>query len=157
MRDAEVVLGKWLAGLLFFAVLWLPTLPLLWILTTGHYLGQELAFGPVLAGYLGLFLLGSMLMAVGLFTSSFTDNQLLASLCAIIFNYALLQLPFLWALGDDSHYLMRLLYEQTNVVGHLRNWFGRGLVDSSQVVFYLGGTLFFLFLTVQSLGSRKWR
>ncbi|MHC4812098.1 MAG: ABC transporter permease [Planctomycetota bacterium] len=157
VRDVEVVLGKWLAGLLFFAVLWLPTLPLLWILTTGHYLGQELSFGPVLAGYLGLFLLGSMLMAVGLFTSSFTDNQLLASLCAIIFNYALLQLPFLWQPGDDSHYLVRLLYEQTNVYGHLSHWFGRGLVDSSQVMFYLGGTLFFLFLTVMSLGSRKWR
>jgi gliding motility-associated transport system permease protein len=157
VRDVEVVLGKWLAGLLFFAVLWLPTLPLLWILTTGHYLGGALPFGPVLSGYLGLFLLGSMLLAVGLFTSSFTDNQLLASLCAIIFNYALLQLPFLWEPAADSHYLVRLLYEQTNVFNHLSNWFGRGLVDSSQVMFYLGGTLFFLFLTVQSLGSRKWR
>jgi ABC-2 type transport system permease protein len=157
VRDFEIVLGKWLAALLFFAILWLPTLPLLWILTTGNYLAQDLAFGPVLSGYLGLFLLGSMLLAVGLFTSSFTDNQLLASLCAIIFNYALIQLPFLWQVGPDSSYFMRMLHEQINVIGHLGNWFGRGLIDSSQVMFYLGGTLFFLFLTVMTLGSRKWR
>ncbi len=157
VRDFEVVLGKWLAALVFFAILWLPTLPLLWILSTGHYLGQELPFGPVLAGYLGLFLLGSMLMAVGLFTSSFTDNQLLAVLCAIIFNYALLQLPNLWHAGPDSSYFVRMLHEQTNVIDHLGNWFGRGMVDSGKVMFYVGGTLFFLFLTVMSLGSRKWR
>ena len=102
-------------------------------------------------------LLGSMLMAVGLFTSSFTDNQLLAVLCAIIFNYALLQLPTLWHVGSDHSYFVRMLHEQTNVIDHLGNWFGRGMVDSGKVMFYVGGTLFFLFLTVMSLGSRKWR
>ena len=159
VRDVEVVLGKWLAALTFFAVIWLPTLPLLWVLTASPFLDQAaLGFGPVIGGYFGLFLLGSMLMAVGLFTSTLTDNQLLASLCAIVFNFGLLNAPQLFPATDPSaSYWVRVLRDQTNVLDHLSNWFSRGLVDSSQVVFYLGGTFFFLFLTVKSLESRKWR
>ena len=50
-----------------------------------------------------------------------------------------------------------VIREQTNVFEHLASWFGRGQIDSSKVVFYVAGTLFFLFLTVRSLESRKWR
>ena len=59
-------------------------------------------------------------------------------------------------LGEDSH-LGRVLLRQVNVTDHLVGWFSRGLVDTSQIVFYVGGCLFFLFLTVKSLESRKWR
>jgi len=161
VRDWEVVLGKWLAALLFFAILWLPTLALLGVLTTSPFLAAPVAFGPAFSGYLGLFLLGALLLSAGCFTSSLTDNQLLASLSAMLFNTALLAGPVvvepLVADAAKEHTFVRTLLAQTNVYDHLINWFARGLIDTGQVVFYLGGTFFFLFLTVKAVESRQWR
>lgn len=163
VRDVHVVLGKWLAALIFFAVLWLPTALLLWVLSWSPYLGAALPFGATFASYVGLFLLGAMLLAMGVFTSSMTDNQLLASLSGLIGGLALLTWPQVLSSRADLQQLaaespfLRTLFEQLNVTDHLANWFTRGLIDTSQVAFYLGGTGFFLFLTVKALESRKWR
>ncbi len=161
VRDLEVVLGKWLAASVFYAMLWLPTLVLLPVLASGSYLAAPIAYGPVLSGYLGLVLLGSLLLAVGCFTSSLTDNQLLASLAAMIFNVALLAAPGLLAgaFRDEmqSNRRFQLLLEQISVGDHLQNWFMSGLVDTSRITFYVAFTGLFLFLTVKSLEARQWR
>jgi ABC-2 type transport system permease protein len=161
VRELEIVLGKWLAALTFFAAIWLPTGLLLWVLTWPPFLASPLPLGPAFSSYVGLFVLGAMLLAVGCFTSSLTDNQLLASLSAMLFNIALLALPglasqHLPARAADNT-IVRALLEQTNVYDHLGNWFTRGLIDTGHLAFYLGGAVFFLFLTVKALESRKWR
>ena len=157
VRDFEIVLGKWLAAVVFYGLLWLPTILLLGVLSGEAFIGQGFHLGPIFSAYLGLFLLGGMLLAVGLFTSSLTDNVLLASMLAMIFNYGLLSAPqvFHASLGD-SH-AASVIREQTNVGEHLWSWFGRGQIDTSKVVFYVAGMMFFLFLTTRSLESRKWR
>ena len=159
VRDGQVVLGKWLAALSFYALLWLPTLLLMWVLTWPQFLATDFSFGPVVAGYVGFLLLGALLLAAGCFTSSLTDNQLLASLTSMLFGTALLATPNMARpyVGQDSPAWVRTLLEQVNVSDHLGNWFTRGLIDSGQVAFYLFGCAFFLFLTVQALGMRRWR
>lgn len=161
VRDIEVVLGKWLAAVAFFAILWLPTLLILWVLTWGPFMGMDLSFGPVLSGYLGLFLLGSLFLAAGCLTSSLTDNLLLAALSALLFNYMLLAWPSLIGsvipASAQGISWVETIYRHVNVFDHLSNWFSRGLIDTSQIVFYVGGSLFFVFLTVKSLESRRWR
>lgn len=161
VREHEIVLGKWLAASAFFAILWLPTLLILWVLTTGPYLATAISFGPMLSGYLGLALLGSLFLAVGCFTSSTTDNLLLAALSALLFNTMLLAGPKLLEPTVEryapEHPWVRTLVEQINVFDHLQSWFTRGLIDTSQIAFYVAGTLFFVFLTVKSLESRRWR
>jgi gliding motility-associated transport system permease protein len=159
VRDVEIVLGKWLAAVVFFALLWLPSVVILWVLTHSWFLNAtNFSFGPVFTGYLGLFLLSSLLLAVGCFTSSLTDNLLLAVIASCLCNFALLAAPELLYdkvrpyLGD---YYVSQLYEKLNVMDHLGNWFMRGLVDTSQIAFYVGGIAFFLFLTVSSLGARR--
>ena len=162
VRDFQVVIGKWLSAVIFGALLWLPTLPILSLLSTDMVLSQGISYGPVLSAYFGLFLLGSMLLAVGLFASSLTDNVLLAAIIAMIFNLGLVVLapqmlhPYLREWFGDT-YIVSVFMEQTQVYEHLANWFGRGQIDSSKIAFYVGGTVFFLFLTVRSLESRKWR
>jgi ABC-2 type transport system permease protein len=158
VKDLEVVLGKWLAALLFFALLWLPTLPLLWIQTWPQFLGTSLAFGPVVAGYVGLTLLGALLLAIGCFTSSLTDNQLLSSLTAILAGTALMNAPgWIGGLGQDEPLpgLVRQLVEQGNIGEQLSFWFMRGLIDSGHVLFYAVGAALFLGLTVLALGFRR--
>ena len=161
VRDLEIVLGKWLAAVTFFAILWLPTLAILWALTTPSMLATPMALGPVLAGYFGLALAGGMLLAVGCFTSSLTDNQLLASLSAILFNVGLFAAPRILSavLADQIHeheWVARAI-DQVNISDHLTGWFMVGLVDTSRIVFFLAGTALFLFLTVKSLEARQWR
>ena len=161
VREWEVVLGKLGAAVLFFGVLWLPTLPLLWVLSQGPFVNADLAYGPVLSGYLGLFLLGALYLSVGCLTSSLTDNVLLASLSAMLFNFALLYgvsiVRQLYGREVEPGSWQATLIEQIDVTDHLQNWFARGLIDSGQVAFYVLGVAFFAFLTVRSLESRTWR
>lgn len=158
VRDFEVVLGKWLGAMAFFGLLWFPSAALLWLLTAQPFFGASFAFGPVLSAYLGLFLLSSLLMAIGCFTSSLTDNVLLAVLLAVIGNFVLLTgaglvAPFLQPYLDN--YLVNELYQKLLVMQHFSLWFARGLVDTSLVVFYLAGSAVFLVLTALSLQSRR--
>lgn len=158
VRDHGVVLGKWLAAVTFYALLWLPTVLLLWALTLSPFLDTDLAFGPVFASYLGMFLLSSMLMAFGCFASSLTDNLMLAAIVAVLFNLCLLFLPRLVRanLGvlAEQYYVAQLL-DKFDVSTNFAQWFARGLIDTSQIWFFAGGTAFFLFLTVQSFGARR--
>lgn len=158
VRDWAIVLGKWLASVIFFALLWLPTVVLLWVLTFDtFFLGADLSFGPVFAGYLGLFLLSSMLLAFGCFASSLTDNLLLAAILSILFSLTLLQLPGFLRIrvgATDNIYVIQLL-EKVDVLGNFNLWFARGLIDTSQIWFYVGGTAFFLYLTTLSFSARR--
>lgn len=160
VKDYEVVLGKWLAAWIFYSILFLPSFLLLLVLQGSSFLDVSLPIGQVLAGYIGLFLLGSMLLGAGIFASSLTDNQLLASLSALIFGYAVLYIPP-QILSDknvtiDSAFY-KVMLDQLYVSKHLSLWFFRGLIDTGYVVFYVTTTALFLFLTVRVVESRKWR
>lgn len=158
LRDIEVVMGKWLAAAVFFALLWLPSVFILHLLEYGSYFGADIAFGPVFSAYVGMFLLSSLLLAFGCFASSLTDNVLLAAIMTILFSTGLTQSSNMLrsALGADSNeYYVRELITKLDVYGNFSNWFARGLIDTSQVAFYIGGIGFFLFLTWTSLTSRR--
>lgn len=159
LRDGEVVVGKWLAATAFFALLWLPSVAILGVLEGGSYFDADISFGPVFAAYLGMFLLSGLLLAFGCFASSLTDNVLLSAITTILFSVALTKGPRI--LGSllstemrDTYYARELM-NKLDVYGNFSGWFARGLIDSSQVVFYLGGIAFFLFLTWISLTSRR--
>ncbi len=158
VRDGGVVFGKWAAATVFYALLWLPSALLLHVLEYEPFLNTDLAFGPVVAAYLGMFLLSSMLIAFGCFASSLTDNVLLAALLSIVFDFGLLTLPqqLSSTLGETAqNYYVRELLDKFDVMRNFGEWFARGLIDTSQVAFYVGGVLFFLFLTTVSVASRR--
>lgn len=161
VRNWEVVLGKWAAAFVFFCVLWLPTLGVLWLLAGDSFLAADLAFSPVVSGYLGLVLVGAFVLSAGCFTSSLTDNVLLASLSGILIGWGLISLPgfvtpYVDSIATDWPLVDQLL-AQVNVVAQLSQWFSRGLIDTGHCVFYVAGTAFFLFLTAQSLEARRWK
>jgi len=158
VRDFEVVLGKWVAATLFFAILWLPSVCLLHAMEYDSYFGADISFGPVFAAYLGMFLLSGLLLAFGVFASSLTDNVLLSAILTILFNTTLTQSPNILrsVFGASSNeYYVRELISKLDVYGNFSNWFARGLIDTSQVAFYIGGIGFFVFLTWISVTSRR--
>ena len=158
VRDGEVVVGKWAAAAIFFGLLWLPSVFILHLLEYEPFLNADLSFGPVFAAYLGMCLLSGMLLAFGCLASSLTDNVLLAAVLTIMFDFGLMQLPQQIAvhLGDlAQNFYVRELLDKLDVMRNFGEWFSRGLIDTSQIAFYLGGILFFLFLTTVSLSSRR--
>jgi ABC-2 type transport system permease protein len=109
--------------------------------------------GPIGTGYLGLFLLGSTALAIGLFASSLTSNQIVAAVVAGGILFAL------WFIGAAAEFLPEALRE---VINHLSLSFYfpdfvRGVIDTRGVVYYLSITALFLFLAVRSVENAKWR
>jgi ABC-2 type transport system permease protein len=149
VTDGEIVLGKFLAAWIFFLVMLLPTAlnPLLF-----HQF-YDFSVGPVVAGYLGMLLLGTAFIACGLFVSSLTEHQVISAMG----TYGILVLFWFLTWNEEvaSQSIVRVLLG-LSLFDHFYN-FARGVIDSRSVIFFVLFILFFLFLTWQSLATRKWR
>lgn len=146
VRDSEVVVGKFLAalGLLSAALL----LTLAYPITIGR-LGA-LDWGPVVSGYFGLLLFSSALLALGLFCSTLTENQIVAFIVAFLLGAALYFVYWLQFFVPPG---LAPVLEFLSVSSHLDNM-ARGVIDSRDVVFYLSVTVGSLLLAVRALGRR---
>jgi ABC-2 type transport system permease protein len=149
VSEVEVTLGKFLGVLGFYIALLATTLP--------HYIllrvYGEPEVGQAVVGYFGMLLVGTAFISIGLFFSSLTRHQLLSALLTALSLAVVTLLPWLvrrlsgtWA--DIIKYV--------SVTDHFDN-FSKGIVDSSSLVFLLSVTVFFLFVTVKVLESRRWR
>lgn len=150
VTEGQVVAGKYLAALAFYLFLWLPTLAYAGVVA--HY--SEVDWGPILAGYLGILGIGALFLSVGLFASAMTRSQLLAA----IITFALLIFFFSFGLLENlvNNEGVREAFGYLNLWNHMDE-FAKGIVDTRRLVYYLSGTLFFLFLTSRALEDRKWR
>jgi ABC-2 type transport system permease protein len=149
VRDGAVLLGKYGAALALFAVMLALTL---------LYPGMVTYFarvepGPVLTGYLGLFLLGAAFIALGTLASSLTENQIVAA----VSTFGLLLI--FWVLGWTTDFagprLSRVL-AHLSALDHFEN-FSKGVLDTRDVIYYLNFVLLCLFLTLRSVESKRWR
>lgn len=151
VTEAQVVGGKYLAALVFYAFLWLPTVTYAGIVA----LHSEIDWGVVAAGYLGVFLIGALFLAVGLFASAMTSNQIVAAVMSFAVLLALICLTFLEFFVNSQVLKDALAF--ISFPEHMSGELAKGIVDTRRLVFYLTGTGFFLFLTGRALESGKWR
>ena len=149
VRDAEIVLGKFLAAWLFYVAMLVPTAagPIVF-----HWY-HPFDVPPVLAGYLGMLLLGSAFIACGLFVSSLTENQVVSAM--VTYGIIVLFWFLTWNEEAATHDVMRWLLG-VSLFDRFFN-FTRGVIDTRDVAFFLLFVSFFLFLTWQSLATRSWR
>ena len=149
VREYEIVLGKFFSCLLVLAGMLILTIyfPLL-LLIFG-----DPDIGPILTSYLGLFLLGSASVAIGRFASSLTPNQIVSAVVAggILFG--------LWFLGMVGSLIPEPLGEILSYFSLSEHFpgFVRGVVDTRDLVYYLSVTAVFLFLSVRSIETERWR
>jgi ABC-2 type transport system permease protein len=150
VTEAQVVLGKYLAALAFFVVLWLPTLVYAGIVA--FY--SEIDWGVVAAGYLGVVLVGGLILSVGMLTSALTRNQVIAAVSAVALSFAL----YIFTVFEQavSSQALKSAFSYMSIPDHLEE-LAKGIVDTRRLVFYLTTTAFFLFLTGRALESGKWR
>ncbi len=149
VRDWEIIIGKYLASLIFFLAL---------VATSGFYVILLFVFaspdpGPIYAGYLGLTLYGAAALAVGLLTSTLTNNQIVAAVVAMGILLALFFADL--ASGAVGGFIGELI-GGIGMKTHFDD-FDRGVIDTKHIVYYLSVITFFLFLSVRALESRRWR
>ncbi len=151
VRDHEVVLGKFLASFFFLVVTMALSfsIPLMTAL-----LGNPDA-GPVLGGYFGAVLLGAAYLAIGLFVSSLTENQIIAFIIAVTLTFLLFIVGEEFVVYSAPSALVPIL-KFLGMGAHFDS-IGRGVVDSRDVIYYLSVVGFFLYLNVRAVESRKWK
>ncbi len=145
----EIILGKFLACMIVVAVM---------ILLSSYSVGflfllGEPEPGPVVTGYLGVLLMAGCFVSVGIFASSLTDNQIVAAV--LTFGFSL----FMWVIGwgaQAAGSTTGQVLQYLSIVDHLDR-FLKGLVDTSDLVYYLSFILFSLFLCHRVLDSNRWR
>lgn len=149
ISDWDAILGKYFATATVFAVMLAMTAVYPALLM--YYATPEP--GPILTGYAGLFLMGLSFIAMGLFFSSLSDNQLIAGVST--FGCGLLFLIIGWITPFVSNATAGVL-GQLSLLQHYAT-FAKGVVDTNDVIYYLSFTACFLFLCARVLDSNRWR
>jgi len=149
VTDGQVVLGKYLASLLFLAVVLFVTLsyPI-----TVSALGNPDS-GPIIGGYFGLFIIGATYLAIGLMTSTWTQNQIVAFLLGALFCTAFY---FVDSLIGSAWEGLRPVFAAISFKAHFQN-ISKGVLDSRDFVFFGGLIIMALLLSKHQLESRKWK
>ncbi len=149
ISDWDAILGKYLATLTVFVTM--IGLTALYPLLLFKYATPEP--GPILTGYLGLFLIGAAFIAMGLFFSSLGESQLVAGVST--FGCGLLFLLIGW-IGPFVSPSAAAVLSQMSILEHFES-FSQGVLDSNDVIFYVLFATFFLFLSSRVLDSNRWR
>ncbi|MGD8753549.1 MAG: ABC transporter permease subunit [Anaerolineales bacterium] len=152
VRDWELVIGKWLGGLLFMITLMVVT----WVfpLVLNQLVDPGIDQGPLITGYMGLILMSSALIAIGVAISSLFSNQNAA------FFATLGVFLLLWLIGIPSEASGSLGNEVIRYLDFRSHFFDslfRGVINLSDILYYLSLTALALFLGSISIGTRRWR
>lgn len=148
VRDSELIMGKFLGGLCILIAMLALTFyyPLLLVIF------GDPDIGPIFTGYLGIFLLGSTCLSVGLFASSLTSNQIVSAVVAGGILFAL------YFIGVAADYLPEALGQVINYfsISYYYEDFILGIIDTRGIVYYLSITALFIFLAIRSLENSRW-
>ena len=149
LRLSAIIIGKYLAALIIYAII---------LLLTATYAVFVFVFGnpelaPLLTAYLGLFLLGAVFIAIGLFASALTENQVIAAV--ISFSSIILIWVISWV-GESGPGAWRGILTYLSFFSHFKNMVS-GVIDTQDIVYYLTFIFLGLYLTRSVFEFRKWR
>ena len=145
----EIIFGKFLACMIVITLM---------VLISSYSIGflfmiGEPDVGPVLTGYLGILLTAGCYVSVGIFASSLTENQIVAAV--ITFGFSL----FMWVIGwgaQTANSTTGQVLEYLSIIEHMDR-FLKGMIETSDLAYYLSFIIFGLFLCYRTLDSNRWR
>lgn len=150
LTDRDIVLGKFFAVVSMFLTMLLPLLSYPFLL---KLVGGDLSLPTYFTGMFGLLLMGMSFIALGVFVSALTENQVVA--VVVTFGFLL----FCWVIGWVSSFVsvqMGGFLTELSIMEHFKS-FALGMIDTQDVLFYVLFIAFFLFWTLRVLESRNWR
>lgn len=154
LSDWEIVLAKFFAGWILTIIAILPTVIYYYSV---YQLGSpegNLDSGSIMGSYIGLLFLSGCYVAIGLFASSTTNNQIISFILAAFLSFALF-------IGFDSvsNFLPSGIIEQSFIKLGIHEHYtsiSRGVVDTRDVLYFISMIVIFLLFTKTRLESRKW-
>jgi ABC-2 type transport system permease protein len=149
VTDTEIIIGKFIGAMGLYLGL---------LVVTAIYVAMLFGLGspewrPILSGYLGLLLLGGCFVGLGLFISSTTKNQMMAG--AATFVVALMFWIISW-FADSAGTTAGAILNYLSITQHFDD-FGKGVIDTKHIIYYLSFIGFTLFLTLKSVDTERWR
>ena len=149
MTTWQTLLGKFAACFGLYTMISIAAFSLIGLLS----IYVDFDWGPILSACLATLLLGATFISVGILASSLTENQIVA----VVISFFLLLLLWMidWSAQFASPAIAQILRE-ISLLNHMGDM-NRGVIDTSDVVFFLSATVFFLFLTYTAIESRRWR
>jgi len=149
IRDGEVILGKWLASVILYAAMLLFTcLNFLFLFKYGNP-----DWKPMAISLLGVLLQAAALLAIGMFISTLTRNQIIAG--AVTFGVCLLIFVLGWV-GEFQYSTWAQVMTYMSTTTHMQS-FLKGVIDTKDAIYYVSAIFLGLFLTARSLESLRWR
>ncbi|WP_428388867.1 ABC transporter permease [Mucisphaera sp.] len=153
ISDAQLVAGKWLGAMCFYLALLSP-LVLHVVILEVHGTPD---YGPILTGLVGMVLVGGLYLAIGTFASSMSDSQIVAYMVTALFTG--IMTVGMAIIPNAVTWLPQWAREACYVISVDRQYedFAKGLIDTSNFVYFVSLIALFLFLAVKLIESRRWR
>jgi len=148
VTESEIIVGKFLAAWMLYFFTLLPTL--CYYITVS--LIGSLDLGPVIGGYLGLLFVGAVFLAISVFGSSITENQVVAFIVSFLIVFGLFMLDKVLFYLPSS---LATPLEYLSVDYHFSN-IARGVIDSRDIIYYFSAIGFSLLLGSVVLQRRRW-
>ena len=149
ITDFELTIGKFVGAFLFYLILNIPTLVFVLVLS----LAGKPDYGTIIASYVGIVLFGAMLISVGLLVSAFTKNQVISAFVSFVATFLLYLVGIM---GRNAPGIPGKVISYIGAATHYMD-FTRGMIMSQHVLYYITLCVFFLFLTVRTVESHRWR
>ncbi len=149
ITDFQIIMGKFLGAVALYVIMLAVTLVHLALL----FIYGNPEWKPIFTAYIGLLLLGSCFISLGLLISSLTKNQIVAGM--VTFAVFLMLWVITW-IGSFSGPTVDKLTQYLSIIDHYDD-FGKGVLDTTHVIYYLSFITFGLFLTAKSVDSERWR
>lgn len=155
VTDAQVVLAKFSAAMIFYILMWLPLLGCLQIVR--RYAGDPAAFdlGTVAGTYIGILSIGGLLISLGCLASALTRSQVTAAMISLVFGASVFLVGFLADQPGISKWQTEFL-AAFNFFEYMHD-FARGVVDTRPLLLFVSMTFFFLFVTLRVVEARRWK
>ena len=151
----QLVLGKYLATLCFYLLLWIPSFIQFLLFSLLTDVAPPFSTGSLLGAFSLIFLMGALFIAVGSFASSLTSSQIIAGVVTVGLLFIHYFMGYITVIYGDR-FPAASLFHYISSSEHLR-YFSKGLIDSRTIIYYLTATFFFLFLAHHVLNHRRWR
>jgi len=149
VTDFQIIMGKFLGAVALYVIMLAVTLVHLALL----FIYGNPEWKPIFTAYIGLLLLGSCFISLGLLISSLTKNQIVAGM--VTFAVFLMLWVITW-IGSFSGPTVDKLTQYLSIIDHYDD-FGKGVLDTTHVIYYLSFITFGLFLTAKSVDTERWR
>lgn len=154
LTDMQVILAKYFAGLTLVVFSLLPTLVYFFSVYQLGFPKGNLDIGGMWGSYIGLLFLGASFVAIGLFASSVTDNQIVSFIVAVLLSgFIYIGFEFIYSLDLFGNFD---LFIKTLGINSHYSAMSRGVIDTRDLLYFLSIIAFFILLTKISLESRKW-